>query len=236
MRARARANSAQRDRVQEVAGRARRLAGAGARVRALEHDAELERGEHRVPVDRRHVARRHLGVARARAPSGSASRRHRPVAPSARIAKPSRSGQVAISQPRSSSGSPIVHISQSTIAASRGPSLREQQVREVVVAVEDAGRELRRADCARASPRPRRARDLRARVALVARVGLELREPARRPGARGSPRAGRGRRGRAPTWSRLPSRRDRLRPRSSPIARRIAGSPACERAAGRSSG
>ena len=32
------------------------------------------------------------------------------------------SGQVASSQPRSSSGSPIVHISQSTMAASSGPS------------------------------------------------------------------------------------------------------------------
>src|SRR5215217_757324 len=42
--------------VEEIPGFARRLAGAGAGVRAFEDDAELVAGEHRVPVGGRQVA------------------------------------------------------------------------------------------------------------------------------------------------------------------------------------
>src|SRR5581483_4481997 len=53
----------ERRRVQHVADGARRLPGAGARVRALEYDAQLEACEHGVPADGRHIARRPLSVA-----------------------------------------------------------------------------------------------------------------------------------------------------------------------------
>ena len=127
MRARARANSDKRDRVQEIARRARRLARAGARVRALEHDAELERRPaprtsrsptRRAPTPRRSARTAPRIVGQPPTPaSGAIGPRRSPPSP----------GQVATSQPRSSSGSPIVHISQSTIAASRGPSFAKSR-------------------------------------------------------------------------------------------------------------
>ena len=92
------------------------LAGAGPGVGALEDDPALEAGEGRVPVDRRQVAVLRSAY-RATSSVGVAqpSRALRPMAgPTSMAPSP---GHIDRSQPRSMSGSPIVDISQSTMAA-----------------------------------------------------------------------------------------------------------------------
>ena len=148
-----------------------------ARKRAYEPSithASLNEPEHAVVVDVREIAVGVVGVAIEQL----ASRRHvvRPangVTPASDAASPDSTHNPS-SQPRSTSGSPIVDCSQSTTAtSSTGEARREHHVVELVVAVDDA-RTAASADRLR-EPLPRFV-DLRKRTRLVAR---ELTEPTR---------------------------------------------------------
>ena len=160
-----------------------------ARVAALEDDRHLEAAEHEVVVD---LVDRAAGV---RWRSTRAARRAVGHARRSRCTPSSERSSSAFAhgirtQPRSSSGSPIVAISQSTIAASlAGRAVAEHHVGELVVAVHDARARPTACSCG-ATRRRRRCRAGRGPCTSPDATASG------RPGARGSPPACRSLRGR----------------------------------------